>query len=129
MVLGLRPDPAAEDVAGKGLIAMSPASPRGANSSQPIFDFASGLTHSEPIERDILGGKGAGLAEMGQLGVPVPPGFTISTAMCSYYHESPDEYPGLLSAAVDQALTRLEERKTQFKPPPKIRFFHYIQGP
>ena len=89
---------------------MSSASPQGANSPQPIFDFASGLTHSEPIERDILGGKGAGLAEMGQLGVPVPPGFTISTSICRYYHESPDEYPGLLSAAVDQALTRLEER-------------------
>ena len=50
-----------------------------------VFRFSQGLTDGDASMRDILGGKGAGLAEMCRLGVPVPPGFTISTAACIQY--------------------------------------------
>jgi len=57
--------------------------------------------------RDLLGGKGAGLAEMANLGLPVPPGFTITTAVCTHYYENANRYPESLREQVDAALARV----------------------
>ena len=57
----------------------------------------------------LLGGKGANLAEMAQMGIPVPPGFTISTDVCTYYYQHDGEYPAELKGQVEEAIHRLEE--------------------
>ena len=57
--------------------------------------------------RNLLGGKGAGLAEMANLGLPVPPGFTITTEVCTYYYDSSRTYPPALEAQVSAALAEI----------------------
>ena len=72
-----------------------------------VFSFGDGKADGDPTRKDLLGGKGAGLAEMTSLGLPVPPGFTISTEACGSFVRAgtfPDELEGL----VDAALARLE---------------------
>src|SRR5262245_22279028 len=59
--------------------------------------------------KDLLGGKGANLAEMSRLGLPVPPGFTISTEVCTYYYAHGRSYPAGLRAQVAEALKRVEK--------------------
>ena len=54
--------------------------------------------------RNLLGGKGAGLAEMAHLGLPVPPGFTITTEVCTYFYEHDKSYPKDLKPQVEAAL-------------------------
>ncbi len=75
--------------------------------SKIVFSFGSGKAEGDPGRRDLLGGKGAGLAEMTALGLPVPPGFTISTEACRVF-SSTGSYPEGLTAAVDEALARIE---------------------
>ncbi|POZ89086.1 pyruvate, phosphate dikinase [Petrotoga sibirica] len=58
--------------------------------------------------KDILGGKGANLAEMASLGLPVPPGFTISTEVCKYYWDNGRKFPEDLKSIVEEAMTELE---------------------
>jgi len=58
--------------------------------------------------RNLLGGKGANLAEMSNLGLPVPPGFTITTEVCTYYYAHEKRYPDSLKADVQQALAEIE---------------------
>lgn len=60
--------------------------------------------------RDLLGGKGANLAEMTRIGLPVPYGFTITTKACNAYYESNKSIPALVETQVLEALTRLEEK-------------------
>jgi pyruvate, orthophosphate dikinase len=57
--------------------------------------------------RNLLGGKGAGLAEMANLGLPVPPGFTITTAVCTHYYENGNAYPKNLQEQVHAALVQV----------------------
>ena len=52
-----------------------------------VYRFGNGKAEGRADMRDLLGGKGAGLAEMANLGLPVPPGFTNTTAVCTYYYE------------------------------------------
>src|SRR5438309_4844770 len=59
--------------------------------------------------KDLLGGKGANLAEMARLGLPVPPGFTISTEVCTYYYANRRSYPPALRTQVTEALARIEK--------------------
>ncbi len=54
--------------------------------------------------RNLLGGKGAGLAEMANLGLPVPPGFTITTEVCTHYYANKKQYPNDLKTQVEKAL-------------------------
>lgn len=74
-----------------------------------VYFFADGKAEGRADMKDILGGKGANLAEMTNLGIPVPPGFTISTEVCKYYYDHGKTYPEDLKAQVDEALKRLEE--------------------
>src|SRR3954454_22719940 len=59
--------------------------------------------------RDLLGGKGANLAEMTKIGLPVPAGFTIGTNVCTYYYDHDRQYPPELRGAVDAALRKIEQ--------------------
>src|ERR1051326_8392178 len=74
-----------------------------------VYAFGNGRAEGEAGMRDLLGGKGANLAEMSNLGLPVPPGFTISTEVCTSYYEHERRYPPELEAAVDVALARVGE--------------------
>jgi pyruvate,orthophosphate dikinase len=71
-----------------------------------VFTFGAGRADGSAADRDRLGGKGAYLAEMSRLGLPVPPGFTISAELCSVYYELgrklPEELRPMVSAALDQ---------------------------
>src|SRR5450756_246585 len=58
--------------------------------------------------RELLGGKGAGLAEMTNLGIPVPPGFTLTTEICTYYYQHGQSYPTELETEVKAALAEVE---------------------
>jgi len=68
-----------------------------------VYDFAEG----DKDQKDLLGGKGAGLAEMSNLGLPVPPGFTITTEACRHFLHRGDEPPGL-AKEIDEHLGRME---------------------
>ncbi|HEX7600464.1 MAG TPA: PEP/pyruvate-binding domain-containing protein, partial [Polyangiaceae bacterium] len=73
-----------------------------------VFFFGDGQAEGDPKRRDLLGGKGAGLAEMTSLGLPVPPGLTISTEACNHYAQTQAHAPGLREA-VETALARVEK--------------------
>jgi pyruvate,orthophosphate dikinase len=75
---------------------------------QSVYFFGDGRSEGDPKRRDLLGGKGAGLAEMTALGLPVPPGFTISTEVCTAFAASPS-IPDTVRADVTTALGRLEK--------------------
>ena len=73
-----------------------------------VYFFGNGRADGSAAMRDILGGKGAGLAEMANLGLPVPPGFTISAKLCITYLEE-GTFPAALRAEVDRHLKQLEK--------------------
>ena len=75
-----------------------------------VYAFGGGTADGEASMRNLLGGKGANLAEMAKLGLPVPPGFTISTAVCVAYYENARAYPATLEAQVAAALADLEAK-------------------
>jgi pyruvate,orthophosphate dikinase len=75
--------------------------------AKSVFFFGDGQTEGDPKRRDLLGGKGAGLAEMTALGLPVPPGFTISTEVCNSFARS-GHIAQEVRGEVDAALARLE---------------------
>ena len=74
-----------------------------------VFSFGEGKAEGDPTRRDLLGGKGAGLAEMTSLGLPVPPGFTISTDACRSYTQD-GKVADELYPQVEEALERLEKQ-------------------
>ncbi|HBT38573.1 MAG: Pyruvate phosphate dikinase [Thermotoga sp. 50_1627] len=74
-----------------------------------VYFFANGVAEGNAEMKDILGGKGANLAEMTNLGIPVPPGFTISAEVCRYYYQHGRTYPEGLKEEVERAMKRLEE--------------------
>jgi pyruvate, orthophosphate dikinase len=69
-----------------------------------IYAFGDGKAEGTSRMRDLLGGKGANLAEMANLGLPVPPGFTITTEVCTYFYKHGKNYPPELEADVNVAL-------------------------
>src|SRR6266542_5533059 len=72
--------------------------------SKWVFGFGNGKAEGRADMRNLLGGKGAGLAEMANLGLPVPAGFTITTAVCTHYYENGNAYPKNLQEQVTAAL-------------------------
>src|SRR5471032_414397 len=85
------------------------ASARPASKGKWVYAFGGGSAEGKPNMRDLLGGKGAGLAEMANLGLPVPPGFTITTGVCTFYYANKQQYPKELTAQVTKALARVGE--------------------
>jgi pyruvate,orthophosphate dikinase len=77
--------------------------------TQWVYSFGAGHNEGRADMRNLLGGKGANLAEMASIGLPVPPGFTITTEVCTAYYENGQKYPGDLAAQVRAALALVEE--------------------
>ncbi|MET0367487.1 MAG: PEP/pyruvate-binding domain-containing protein, partial [Methylobacterium sp.] len=72
-----------------------------------VYAFGDGKAEGKSQMRDLLGGKGANLAEMSNLGLPVPPGFTITTEVCTYYYDHGKSYPPELRDQVTAALAQV----------------------
>jgi pyruvate,orthophosphate dikinase len=73
-----------------------------------VYRFGGGVSDGGKGDRNLLGGKGANLAEMASIGLPVPPGFTISTAMCTRYYEEGSAFPDSLRAEVADGIAHIE---------------------
>jgi len=80
----------------------------GKNSRTYVYAFGNGKAEGRGDQRDLLGGKGAGLAEMTRIGLPVPAGFTITTQACADYYESDRKWPSGLSPEIKAHLVKLE---------------------
>ncbi|HEY5966135.1 MAG TPA: pyruvate, phosphate dikinase [Xanthobacteraceae bacterium] len=78
-----------------------------AKSGQWVYTFGGGKAQGRSGMKDLLGGKGANLAEMANLGLPVPPGFTITTAVCTHYYGHDKKYPKELEKQVDAGLAHI----------------------
>jgi pyruvate, orthophosphate dikinase len=81
--------------------------PAGGRGNRWVYQFGDGKADGKAGMRDLLGGKGANLAEMANLGLPVPPGFTIPTAVCTYFYANGRSYPKDLNAQVASALAHV----------------------
>src|SRR5581483_1222306 len=75
-----------------------------------VYSFGAGTAEGDGKMRDVLGGKGAGLAEMSKAGVPVPPGFTISTEVCNLFFENGNQVPAEVDEQIEKALGKLEQQ-------------------
>jgi len=78
-----------------------------------VYSFGGGSADGDGKMKDILGGKGAGLAEMSRANLPVPPGFTVSTEVCNIYFRNGNKVPAEIDAQVGQALQLLEAKMKQ----------------
>ena len=96
--------PAAAVKAGKGGKPARAVSSGKAAAHKWVYAFGGGKAAGRADMRNLLGGKGAGLAEMAQLGLPVPPGFTITTEVCTHFYAHGKNYPKELRAQVEAAL-------------------------
>src|SRR6202790_5431185 len=72
-----------------------------------VYAFGAELAEGRGEMKNLLGGKGAGLAEMARLGLPVPPGFTITTEVCTYFYQHGKTYPKNLKAQFEAALAEV----------------------
>ncbi len=78
-------------------------------SDKYVYFFGGGKAEGNAGMKNLLGGKGANLAEMANIGLPVPAGFTITTEICTYYFEKGNQYPEGLQKQVDEALHQVEK--------------------
>lgn len=78
-----------------------------------VYFFGGGKADGKSKMKDLLGGKGANLAEMSSLGIPVPPGFTITTEVCTYFMKNKDHYPRDLKNNVEKAIEKIEKLMKQ----------------
>ncbi len=81
----------------------------GASAMSWVYAFGGGHADGDASMKELLGGKGANLAEMSALGLPVPPGFTITTEACTHYYANDRSYPSSLEAEVKAGLAKVEE--------------------
>jgi len=105
---------AKKTTAKKVMAKQATASPKGAGpgakSKKPyVYFFGSGKADGNRNMKDLLGGKGSGLAEMTNAGLPVPPGFTISTEVCNIYYEQNRKIPSTIDAEIGENLKKLEK--------------------
>jgi len=75
--------------------------------TQYVYRFGGGVSDGGAGDKNLLGGKGANLAEMASIGLPVPPGFTISTAMCTRYYEEGETFPDSVKAEVANGIAHI----------------------
>src|SRR5437867_12281701 len=74
-----------------------------------VYFFGGGKADGNRNMKDLLGGKGAGLAEMTNAGLPVPPGFTISTEVCNIYYKEKQKIPAAIDREIAENLKKLEK--------------------
>src|SRR6188768_1115208 len=80
-----------------------------------VYSWGAGKADGNGGMKALLGGKGANLAEMTRIGLPVPPGFTISTEVCTYFYEHKKTYPPELQAQIEAGVHKMEKiMGTQF---------------
>ncbi|MHA6685099.1 pyruvate, phosphate dikinase [Mesorhizobium sp. A556] len=94
-----------------------------------IYTFGDGAAEGRASDKNLLGGKGANLAEMCSLGLPVPPGFTITSAMCNWYYDNGQAFPPAFESEIDKALdhiARLTGRR--FGDPQKLQLVSVRSG-
>ena len=77
--------------------------------SKWVYTFGNGQAEGDASMRNLLGGKGANLAEMNKVGLPVPPGFTVTTEVCTYYYNNNHQYPADLKDQVREAVAGVEK--------------------
>jgi pyruvate, orthophosphate dikinase len=75
-----------------------------------VYSFGDGKSEGDASMKNLLGGKGANLAEMSNMGLPVPPGFTITTEFCDFYYKNDKKFPDALRSEVAVALKQIEEK-------------------
>ena len=80
-----------------------------AKSHKYVYDFGN-KTDGDAKQRELLGGKGANLAEMAKIGLPVPPGFTISTEVCTYFYKNKKSYPKVLDDQIKSSVSLMEKQ-------------------
>ena len=76
--------------------------------TQWVYNFGNGTADGDASMKNLLGGKGANLAEMASIGLPVPSGFTVTTDVCTHYYDNDQNYPDALMAQVTQSLEKIE---------------------
>jgi pyruvate,orthophosphate dikinase len=81
--------------------------------SKNVYSFGGGTADGDGTMKDVLGGKGAGLAEMSRAGLPVPAGFTIATGVCNVYFNNKNKLPDDIQQEIDKALVKLEKQMGQ----------------
>ena len=86
-----------------------------------VYAFGGGGADGGAAMKELLGGKGANLAEMSALGLPVPPGFTITTEVCNQYYAASGAFPAGLEAEVRAALAQVEGLSVGSSATPQIR--------
>ena len=89
---------------------MTSKSAPSARSTKFVYSFGGGTAEGDGSQKNLLGGKGANLAEMARIGLPVPPGFTMSTEVCTYYYANGRTYPKGLEKVVDVHLAGVEKK-------------------
>ena len=85
-----------------------PAGRRSAKATKYVYYFGDGRADGNGTMKGLLGGKGANLAEMTRIGLPVPPGFTISTEVCTYFYAHKRTYPSAMQPQVEEGVRRME---------------------
>ena len=75
-----------------------------------VYAFGPNGCDGDASMRNLLGGKGANLAEMASIGLPVPPGFTITTEVCNHYYENKETYPQELKQQLHDSLKKIEKQ-------------------
>ena len=75
-----------------------------------VYLFGTRKSEGDKEMRNLLGGKGANLAEMARLGLPVPAGFTLTTEVCTHYYDHKKTFPRELSAQIDKAISEVEKK-------------------
>ena len=91
-----------------GKVAKTRASSK-SNEPKYVYDFGN-KTDGDAKQRELLGGKGANLAEMASIGLPVPPGFTITTEVCTYFYSHKKSYPRVLDEQIRSSVAIVEKQ-------------------
>src|ERR1700752_1585622 len=81
----------------------------GTDKQKYVYFFGAGKADGNGSMKALLGGKGANLAEMSRIGLPVPPGFTITTEVCTYYYDNKKTYPSVLQKQLEEGVSLMEK--------------------
>tara|TARA_R100000501_G_scaffold4652_1_gene9960 strand:+ start:55180 stop:57882 length:2703 start_codon:yes stop_codon:yes gene_type:complete len=87
----------------------APGAERGMTMTKWVYRFGGGVSDGGKGDKNLLGGKGANLAEMASIGLPVPPGFTITTEMCTAFYDNGEQFPEELTSEVQSGLGHIEK--------------------
>jgi len=79
------------------------------NAKKNVYTFGGGSAEGDKSMKSLLGGKGANLAEMSAIGLPIPPGFTLSAEVCKYYNENDEAWPEGVEKQLQESVHFLEE--------------------